>query len=308
MKIQNRSLKILSIFFLLFIILLSACQPENQETGLQEKSTQVTVSILPQAYFVDRISGGSVSVNVMVGPGQEAHTYEPKPEQMRALAQSNIFFTIGLEYEAVWVPRVKDINTNLAIIDSAKGIQRIPLTTDHSHEDDEESHEDEENEGLDPHVWLSPENGKIIAENTLVALNALIPESAEMFRENFDALIADIENLDRDINDTLNTLEQRKFMVFHPAWGYFADHYNLEQFPVQVGGQDPSPSELAALVDMAQNEKIKVIFVQPTFNTASAAAVAQEIGAEVAVIDPLAKDWLSNLESAAKAFKSALSN
>jgi len=308
MKIQNRSLKILSIFFLLFIILLSACQPENQETGLQEKSTQVTVSILPQAYFVDRISGGSVSVNVMVGPGQEAHTYEPKPEQMRALTQSNILFTIGLEYEAVWVPRFKDINPNLAIIDSAKGIQRIPLTTDHSHEDDEESHEDEENEGLDPHVWLSPENGKIIAENTLVALNALIPESAEMFRENFDALIADIENLDRDINDTLNTLEQRKFMVFHPAWGYFADHYNLEQFPVQVGGQDPSPSELAALVDMAQNEKIKVIFVQPTFNTASAAAVAQEIGAEVAVIDPLAKDWLSNLESAAKAFKSALSN
>ena len=308
MKIQNRSQKILSIFFLLFIILLSACQPENQETGLQEKSTQVTVSILPQAYFVDRISGGSVSVNVMVGPGQEAHTYEPKPEQMRALTQSNILFTIGLEYEAVWVPRFKDINPNLAIIDSAKGIQRIPLTTDHSHEDDEESHEDEENEGLDPHVWLSPENGKIIAENTLVALNALIPESAEMFRENFDALIADIENLDRDINDTLNTLEQRKFMVFHPAWGYFADHYNLEQFPVQVGGQDPSPSELAALVDMAQNEKIKVIFVQPTFNTASAAAVAQEIGAEVAVIDPLAKDWLSNLESAAKAFKSALSN
>ena len=308
MKIQNRSLKILSIFFLLFIILLSACQPENQETGLQEKSTQVTVSILPQAYFVDRISGGSVSVNVMVGPGQEAHTYEPKPEQMRALTQSNILFTIGLEYEAVWVPRFKDINPNLAIIDSAKGIQRIPLTTDHSHEDDEESHEDEENEGLDPHVWLSPENGKIIAENTLVALNTLIPESAEMFRENFDALIADIENLDRDINDTLNTLEQRKFMVFHPAWGYFADHYNLEQFPVQVGGQDPSPSELAALVDMAQNEKIKVIFVQPTFNTASAAAVAQEIGAEVAVIDPLAKDWLSNLEIAAKAFKSALSN
>ena len=308
MKIQNRSQKILSIFFLLFIILLSTCQPENQETGLQEKSTQVTVSILPQAYFVDRISGGSVSVNVMVGPGQEAHTYEPKPEQMRALTQSNILFTIGLEYEAVWVPRFKDINPNLAIIDSAKGIQRIPLTTDHSHEDDEESHEDEENEGLDPHVWLSPENGKIIAENTLVALNTLIPESAEMFRENFDALIADIENLDRDINDTLNTLEHRKFMVFHPAWGYFADHYNLEQFPVQVGGQDPSPSELAALVDMAQNEKIKVIFVQPTFNTASAAAVAQEIGAEVAVIDPLAKDWLSNLESAAKAFKSALSN
>jgi len=190
----------------------------------------------------------------------------------------------------------------------AKGIQRIPLSSNHAHQDEEETQGEEPEENLDPHIWLSPENGKIIAENTLLALSDLVPESVDIFQKNYEALIADIENVDRRISDSLKSYDQRKFMVFHPAWGYFAEHYNLEQLPVQIGGQDPSASELASLVKIAQEEKIKVIFIQPTFNTASAEAIAQEIGAEVAIVDPLAQDWLSNLESAAEAFTSALND
>ena len=305
---ENKPLKILSALIFLLTTFLAACQPQVEENLNPQESAQVTVSVLPQAYFIERISGGSIAVNVMVGPGEEAHTYEPKPEQMRALAESQIFFTIGLEYEAAWVPRFEDINPNLEIVDMAKGIQRIPLSSDHTHHDEEDSHAEESEEGLDPHVWLSPENGRLIAENTLAALIDLAPESADVFQENYELLIADIEDVDRHINETLNGLTQRQFMVFHPAWGYFADHYNLEQLPVQVGGQDPSASELASLIDIAQNEKIKVIFIQPTFNTASADAISQEIGAEVAVVDPLAEDWLSNLQSAAEAFAAALDN
>jgi zinc transport system substrate-binding protein len=306
MKLPHLKLKPLSFILLLLTSILYACQASGQETTSQEMTAQVTVSILPQAYFIERISGGSIAVNVMVGPGEEAHTYEPKPEQMRTLAESQVFFTIGLEYEAVWVPRFKEINPNLEFIDMAKGIQRIPLSTDHAHHDEEENFDDEVGKGLDPHVWLSPENGRIIAKNTLDALSNLMPDSAEIFQENFDALVADIDSVDTQINNSLKSLEQRKFMVFHPAWGYFAKQYDLEQLAVQVGGQDPSASELASLIEIAQNEKIKVIFIQPTFNTASAEAIAQEIGAEVVVVDPLAQDWLSNLESAAAAFKSAL--
>ena len=306
MKRQNKNIKKLSIYLLLITSLLAACQPQAQQNTPPQSPTSVTVSILPQVYFVERISGGTIPVNVMVGPGEEAHTYEPKPEQMRALAESGVFFTMGLEYETVWVPRFEDINPNLEIIDLAKGIQRIPLSSDHTHHDEEESHEEESEENLDPHIWLSPENGKIIAENTLLALSDLVPGSADIFQGNYEALITDIENVDRRISDTLKSFDQRKFMVFHPAWGYFAEYYNLEQLPVQIGGQDPSASELASLVEIAQEEKIKVIFIQPTFNTASAEAIAQEIGAEVAIVDPLAQDWLSNLESAAEAFASAL--
>ena len=296
------------LFLLLFLTsIMYGCQAQSQESASQEMTDQVTVSILPQAYFIERISGDLIDVNVMVGPGEEAHTYEPKPEQMRALAESKVFFTIGLEYEAVWVPRFLDINPNLTFIDMAKDIERIPLSSDHDHhEEGEDNHDDEDEAGLDPHVWLSPENGRIIAKNTLEALSDLMPDASDTFQENFETLIADIDSVDNRINDSLKNLEQREFMVFHPAWGYFAEYYNLEQLPVQVGGQDPSASELASLIEIAQTEKIKVIFIQPSFNTASAEAIAQEIGAEVAVVDPLAQDWLSNLESAAEAFALAL--
>ncbi len=307
MTIYNRNLKILSLLFLV-TSLLAACQPPGHEDGSQQKSTQVTVSILPQAYFVNRITGGTVAVNVMVGPGEEAHTYEPKPEQMKSLTQSQIFFTIGLEYEAAWMPRFEAANPDLRFIDLSKGIQRIPLAQDHTDHDEGENHQDDSTQGLDPHVWLSPKNGRIIAENTLFALIELLPESAERFQENYETLIADIASVDARITSTLKDLEQRQFMVFHPAWGYFADQYDLEQLPVQVGGQDPSASELASLIKIAEDEKIRVIFIQPTFNTASAEAIAQEIGAEIAVVDPLAQDWLSNLEAATEAFASALAD
>jgi zinc transport system substrate-binding protein len=95
-------------------------------------------------------------------------------------------------------------------------------------------------------------------------------------------------------------------MVYHPAWGYFAAEYGLTQLPVQVGGTDPSARELAALIDQAVEENIRVIFVQPTFSAANAQAIAREIGGEVLRLDPLARDWLTNLESVAEAFASAM--
>ncbi len=302
--------KIIGIFIIFFaVVFLSACQPSNSGSSTNEENLQVTVSILPQAYFVERIAGDLVDVNVMVGPGEEAHTYEPKPEQMKSLTQSQILFTIGLEYENIWVPRFEDINPSLKIIDSAKGIQRIPLSSDHAHEDEEEGHDDEDSEeGLDPHVWLSPDNGRVIAENILNALSELAPQHADEFQENFDNLVEDIEEVDLRIETTLSDLAGQKFMVFHPAWGYFARQYNLEEIAVQVGGQEPSASELAALIQIAKKENIKVIFVQPTFSTANAEAIAREINAQVAVVDPLAEDWLANLEAAAKAFATALND
>jgi len=302
--------KIIGIFIIFFaVVFLSACQPSNTGSSTNEENLQVTVSILPQAYFVERIAGDLVDVNVMVGPGEEAHTYEPKPEQMKSLTQSQILFTIGLEYENIWVPRFEDINPSLKIIDSAEGIQRIPLSSDHAHEDEEEGHDDEDSgEGLDPHVWLSPDNGRVIAENILNALSELAPQHAEEFQENFDNLVEDIEEVDIRIETALSDLAGQKFMVFHPAWGYFARQYNLEEIAVQVGGQEPSASELAALIQIAKKENIKVIFVQPTFSTANAEAIAREINAQVAVVDPLAEDWLANLEAAAKAFATALND
>ncbi len=302
-----RNKRNISILLFAIMLLTASCQSASPVDQSASAPLQVTVSILPQAYFVERIGGDAVEVNVMVGPGEEAHTYEPDPEQMKALSDANVFFSIGVEYEDNWLPRFEDINPNLLIVDSADGIQRIPTSEAHSHDEEEEDHDEAiPEDNLDPHVWLAPENGKIIAQNILNTLTELAPDRADTFKSNYTSLIDDIDALDANIQSSLSGLVQRKFMVFHPAWGYFADQYDVEQISVQVGGQDPSPRELADLVNLAKDEKISVIFIQPNFSTADAEAIADEIGAGIAVVDPLARDWLANLDSAAQAFADAL--
>lgn len=296
----------------ILILFLIGCTPGVNQGSADEDRVLVTVSILPQAYFVERIGGDTVAVNVMVGPGEDPHTYEPKPEQMRALSHSALFFTIGTEYEDAWLPRLRETNPQMRFIDSAEGIQRIPLTDPHDHHAAEKADTDQiehnHESGLDPHIWLAPANAKVIAKNILNALSARMPEHTDAFQANFNALMADIEKLDDQLEGLLAGLERRAFVVFHPAWGYFAAQYNLEQIPVQIGGQEPSASDMAALITIAQEENIRVIFIQPTHSTASAKAIAAEINAEVAVVDPLARDWLANLELVAHAFAAALEN
>ncbi len=314
-KIGFKSLSFVVLSLFLIVPLLAACQPaaEPVSSAGETDAPTVTVSIPPQVYFVERIAGDLVNVNVMVGPGEDAHTYEPTPEQMKDLENSPIFFSIGVDYEDSWLPRFEEINPEMLIVDTSNGIGRIQMTAEHQHEDEEDpeaeeegDHDLEEESGLDPHVWLSPENGKIIAANIQAALSELLPDQADLFQSNTEALINDIDDLDAEIRSTLEGFEQRTFMVFHPAWGYFAHEYGLEQIAVQVEGQDPSASEVADLVDTARAQNIKVIFVQSSFSTTDAEAIAREIGGSVAVVDPLAQDWLDNLKSVAEAFAAAL--
>ena len=299
---------LLALMALVMVPVLSACQPTAAPTESGADQVNVTVSIVPLAYFTEQIGGEWVNATIMVGPGEEPHTYEPTPEQMKAIAESAAFFSIGVEYEDVWLPRLAETNPNMAIIDTADGIERIPVPTsvasvgEPTSAAEDDGHDHEEEGGLDPHVWLSPENGKIIAENILNGLIGIDPDHESTFRSNYDALIADIDALDTQIRETLSSDANRAFMVFHPAWGYFASQYDLQQIAVQVGGQDPSARELAQLVDLARQDGISVVFVSPAFNTASAEALAQEIGGSVAVVDPLAEDWLQNLNQVATAF------
>ena len=298
-------------FFLVIVVLtsLTACQDANSQNSLDVNTLNVTVSILPQAFFVESIGGKAVEVNVMVGPGEEAHTYEPSPDQMKSLSTSQIFFTIGVEYETLWVPRFQNINPEMIIVDSIKGITRQISSEVHTHESQDDEDENVLNsEHFDPHVWLAPDNGKIIAQNILTALSELSPQNAQTFNENYMRLLADIDELDTRIETTLKGIDQRKFMVFHPAWAYFAKQFGLEQISVQIGGQDPSAKEMVEIIRIAREEKIHVIFVQPTFSTADAEAIAREIGAQIAVIDPLARNWIENLERVADSFAASLIN
>jgi zinc transport system substrate-binding protein len=268
----------------------------------------VTVSILPQAYFVDRIGGDYVETNVMVDAGDDPHSYEPTPEQMRALSESAAYFRIGVEFENAWMDKIASANEAMRIVDTTAGIERLPMAT-HSHGEEEEHAEeghDEHEEGLDPHVWTSPELVKVQSQIIYETLADLDPGHQQAYKTNLDAFLADINLLEADLHETLRGVSGHKFIVFHPSWGYFARDFGLEQVPVEVGGQEPSARELAALIAEAREEGAHIVFAQPEFSTRAAETIADEIDGEVLLISPLAYDWLENMRSVATTFASTL--
>ena len=266
----------------------------------------VTVSIIPQKYFVEQIAKDLVKVNVMVGTGSSPHTYEPKSAQMKMLANSDAYFSIGDGFEKAWLPKFKSTNPKMLMVDSIKGVKKIAMA-EHHHDGEKSGHEKhEEHEALDPHVWLDPILVKIQAKNILDALCTLYPLHVKAFEENYNAFINSIDTLDGTIKETLKEVKNRSFIVFHPSFGYFAARYNLEQIPVEVSGKEVKPSELASIIKVAKEEGAKVVFVSPQFSQKSAQIIAKEIGGKILTIDPLSEKWDENMLNVAKVFASEL--
>ena len=287
----------------LAMVALAGCASRESITG--EEKLNLMVSIVPQQYFVERIGGDHVTVSVMVEPGNNPATYEPKPEQLKAVSSADAYFSIGVPFENVWLDRIAETNREMLMVDTIAGIERHPMAAHHHEGEEEEDHDDAEG-APDPHVWVSPELVKRQSQAIYEALVQLDPDHQDTYRTNLDAFIADIDALEADIRDTLSDLDTDKFMVFHPAWGYFAEDFGLEQIPVEVGGQEPSAQELAHFIEEAHEEGIRVVFAQPEFSTKAAETIAQEIDGEVLLISPLAPDWLANMRKVAETFAEVL--
>ena len=149
-------------------------------------------------------------------------------------------------------------------------------------------------------------NGLIMAKNILKALQDQDPSSSQIYNDNYKAFVREIENLDAELKSLFADKKGMKFMVFHPAWGYFAKAYDLVQVPIEVEGKEPKPAQLNELIKLAKKEKITVIFAQPQFSARSAETIAKEIGGKVVMADDLAADWAENLRNQARRFLSVL--
>ena len=267
--------------------------------GAADGSTEkvpVFVSIVPQKYFVEKIGGSRVDVSVMVEPGASPHDYEPKPQQMAALAEAKIYYAVGIEFERVWLEKFMGVNREMLTVHTDRGIEKILLKARyHGHE------------GKDPHVWLSPVTVMVQARNILKGLLVVDPDHRSTYEANYRQFIMELVDLDADLRGVFAGREARtEFMVFHPAWGYFADAYGLEQVPVEIEGKDPKPAELQHLIHHAKERGIKVVFVTPQFSTKSAKTLANAIGGKIAFVNPLALNWKANLIEVAEKFKAAL--
>jgi zinc transport system substrate-binding protein len=268
------------------------------------------VSILPQKQLVERVGGEAVKVDVLVLPGQSPATYEPTPQQMVALAQAAVYFRIGVPFETTWMPRIQQAHPKLTVVDTRQGIKLQPMGG-HGHDHDHGAKPpagapSKTPVNLDPHIWTSPPLVKQQAATVRDALIALRPAERARFEAGYARYAAELDALDADLRRVLAGKAKRRFMVFHPAWGYLASAYGLEQIPIEIEGKEPSPQALARIIERAKGEGIRVIFVQKQFSRTAAEQVARAIGGEVVAIDPLAEDFVGNTREVARALASAL--
>jgi zinc transport system substrate-binding protein len=268
----------------------------------------VFASILPQRYFIERIAADRVQVHVMVEPGASPATYEPKPRQMAQLSEAAAYFAVGVPFERVWLSKIAVANPALRVVHTDHGIEKLPMTP-HHHDTDFERHPAHMQEGgiPDPHIWTSPALVMLQARNILAALVEIDPAHRSHYVQNYGAFIRELVALDtRLLQVFYRTGRRNRFMVFHPAWGYFADAYGLKQIPIEIEGKVPKPAQIAATVEYAREHGVRVIFVQPQFSTESAQLIAREIDGRVVPADPLSPDWAENLIRQAEAFRSAM--
>lgn len=277
----------------------------------------VTTSILPTKFFVEKIAGDDAKISTMVVDGANPHTYEPRPAQMKELENSEIYFGVGgTEFDNVWVEKFKTQYPKIKFVDTASGIEKMK---NHDHDEDQDDHDEHDHDKhehgdhdhhakhhehddddhkkhhhhgkFDPHVWMDPVLAKTQAQNILNALKEKYPADAAKFDENFAKFAKELDELDAYAKEKLGALNGGKFLIYHPALGYFAHRYNLEELSVEIEGKEPKPAELKELIDTAKEEKIKTIFIAKGFPTKAAQTIAKETSANVVKIDILSEQW-----------------
>lgn len=293
-----------SIFFLYSLVLCGLLLPAEVVFG--QTPMPVSVSILPQKYFVEKIGGQLVEIEVMVPPGATPEQYEPKPMQMAAISKSKIYFACGVPFEAIWLPKVAAANPKMIVVHTEKGIQKRQIEA-HSHEEHAGGGAHDEEDTSDPHIWLSPPLVILQARAIFTTLTANDPQNRQSYETNYKNFISELVNLDLSISRLFQSQrESVSFMVFHPAWGYFADAYGLKQVPVEVEGKEPRAKDLDNFIKRARELKIKTIFVQPQYSPKSAQTIADAIGGKLVHADDLAPDWANNLREVAEQIAAAL--
>ncbi len=280
-------------------------------------SLRVFASVLPIQYIAQRIGGDNAQVDVMVLPQHSPHTYEPRPRQIAALADAHLYVRVGVTFEDAWMRRIQAANPQMEILDLRDGLDLRPLEA-HHHDDDAHNHDHghrrhghgygrkqeapalaSQHAELDPHVWTSPPLVRQMAERLREHFSALDPDHAQAYAERQRAFDQELQALDAELTERLQGVEQRAFLVYHPAWGYFADAYGLRQIPVELQGKEPGARQLTALIEQARALDIRVVLVQPQFDQRAAQQVAQAINGRVASVDPLSVEYAENLRALA---------
>ncbi|MFO8049328.1 MAG: zinc ABC transporter substrate-binding protein [Desulfosudaceae bacterium] len=265
------------------------------------KTIPVFVSIPPQKFLVERIGGDRLKVSVLVPPGQNPATFSLSPSTMADLARARLFFRSGVPFEETVLPKIKQAGKNLGVVDTLKD---VPLRSINHDEAALSSHD--ENQGADPHTWLNPLLVKQQAETITEALCEADPAGCREYRANCRDLRQDLDDLHRQLSEALEPVRGQTMFVFHPAFGYFADAYGLRQVAVEIEGKAPQGRKLVEFINLARENQVQVVFVQPQFDDKAARNIARAIDGVVVPLDPLAEDYITNMRDLAQKIRRAL--
>jgi zinc transport system substrate-binding protein len=303
-----RKLRCFTIFCICAALLACACSKSEKvahnanDSKVKEKPL-IAVSILPQTWFVDRISGSRARTLTLVGQGQNPHSYEPSPRQTGELAEASAWILSGAEFEISLRPKIASLFPKLKIVDGTEGVT-FRLLEEHEEHDDSGGERHSETE-IDRHTWLGREPAKILAAHIRDALVQSDPSGADHYNKNYEALVQDIDAEFEILRNDLGSLDGRSVFVYHPSFGYFLDEFGIRQEAVETGGKEPGPRALNRLIALAKEEKPAAIFVQAQFPVNAAKTLANSIGAELVSLDPLAQDWLENIRLMGAALKAS---
>ena len=296
---HRSTIKTFSIFttLLLVICMVTTVASCTQPSEPPDK-IGVIVTLLPQAEFVESIGGDKVDVTVMIPPGASPHTYEPTPSQMAALSRAELYAKVGsgVEFELTWMDKLIAQNEDILVVDCSQGVQRQEMIAAEEHE----------HGAMDPHIWMSPQNAQIMVRNIADGLIQVDPDNHAYYEQNRDTYLEELAQLDQEIREDLSGVQNRVFMVYHPAFGYFATEYDLTMLPIEDEGKEPTPAGLQHLIEQAIEHDIHVVFAEPQFNPQSAEVIADAIDGRVVLTDPLARDYIENLRTLAEELVKAM--
>lgn len=270
------------------LLLLMAC-PQREDRG---NKISVVVTIPPLAEFVEKVGKDKVEVLIMVPGGASPHSYEPTPGQLTDVANARLYVKVGtpIEFEIVWLDKLLATNSGITVCNASRGIDLITVRDAHEH-----TSVIGHGHTNDPHIWVSPGNAMIMVANICQIMSAVDEKNRTHYEMNRDSYLHVLDSLDRDIKKMFSVKNQKKFLVYHPAWSYFAHAYGIDQIAIEVEGKEPTAQVLQAIIGQARERGIRVIFASPQFNTRSAEVIAREIEGTVILIDPLAHDYVANM-------------
>jgi zinc transport system substrate-binding protein len=247
----------------------------------QGQKISIAATFYPLAFLAEQIGGEFVTVIQITPGGIEPHDYEPTPQQLAAVHDADVFLINGAGID----PWAEALNDELA----SEGVMTVNIANALEIVEASEEHDDEYGYEVDPHFWLNPVFLQTQAELVRDALSELDPAHENDYRGNERRLITELSRLDQAFRSGLAQCEDNTIIVSHDAFGYMADEYGFET--TAVAGlspeEEPSSGRIAEIADIAKRENIKYIFFETLVSPKLAETIADEIGAQTLVLNPI---------------------